>query len=196
MGINILGFATSIKTENLSEITDLINIEISEKLSSSIFEEAISNNIEDDEMYLTTTTHGSIITAGENFPLIELVMRPLSENQNKLLKFLYSETAMAFCFVLLENGKVIRKKNVYNNQITHDTGKSFAFEFSGIEIDEVIMEFMKLTSGDSIYTLEPDHISKRYKYIGEKQKKEEVNNKETDVIPQNKDIKKPWWKIW
>lgn len=191
-----MGFATSIKTDNLIEIAKKINIKVSEKIGTWTFEEALTD-IAADEICISKTSNGSIILVGDEFPILETKLRPLSENGNKLLRFMYGETSMVFLFEYQHDGKVLRMKSVHNYEPNGEKGKALEIEFSGMEADEVIMSLIQQVSGDDIYTLEPDHVSIKYKYLGDIENIESplttINEqKQTD----SKLTNKPWWKFW
>jgi len=109
---------------------------------------------------------------------------------------MYGETSMVFLFEYQENGKVLRIKSVYNYKTNAEKGKALDVEFSGIEIDEVIMELIQKVSGNDIYTLEIDHKVERYRYLGKIENKENslTMNNENQIDHQTS--KKPWWKFW
>jgi hypothetical protein len=196
MGLNLSGFATSIKTSDLSEIAKVLNIKISEQLGKFAFEEAISGFIEDDDIYITETRNGSIITVGMNFPIFETVMCPLSENENKLLRFIIGETSMIFFLEYHENGRTLRRKVVQDYDVVDEEGKTLEIEYSGEDIDEVIMQLIQHITGDDIYSLEPEHLSIKYKYLGKIEKTEiSIQDKEKSQLNHKANIK-PWWKFW
>ncbi len=168
MGLNIQGVATSLKGASLSEIAEIINIEVSEKLSDCTFEEALSNSTAAEDIYFIQTSNGAIIIAGEDFPVMEIPMKTLSKNQHKVVKFMYGETSMVFYFEYYENGVLRRGKIVAEGETNHDAGKALYIEHSGIEIDEVITQLMLQVSGDDIDTIELDQLAERYRYIGRK----------------------------
>jgi len=169
MGLNIQGIATSLKGASLSEIAEIINIEVSEKLSDCTFEEALSNSTAADDIYLVRTSNGAIILAGEGFPVMEVPMSVLSKNQNKLVKFLYGETAMVFYFEYSVNGAILRRTLVVEGETSHNAGKTLDIEHSGIDVDEVITDLMLQVSGDDIHTIELNHPSEKYRYLGRKE---------------------------
>ena len=185
-----MGFATSIKTNELLEITKKINISISSMVSECMFEEAISNNIECDEMYITETKSGSLITVGEDFPIFGISLKNLTENKNELLRFMFGETSSVFFFEYINDEKILRRKNVVEGEITHDKGKTLNLEFSGLAIDELIPELITQTCGNDFYNIEPDAISYKYKFQGKIEKK---NNTENIQTTSNK--RKRWWRF-
>jgi hypothetical protein len=195
MGMNIMGFATSINTNDLAEIAKKINIKISDKFGTWTLEEAMSD-IQADEICIAKTKNGSIILVGDEFPIMEIKLRPLSENENKVLRFMYGETSMVFLFEYQENGKVLRIKSVYNYETNAEKGKALEVEFSGIEIDEVIMELIQKVSGDDIFTMEPDHKVERYRYLGKIENEEIPLTTKNETQINHQISKKPWWKIW
>ena len=195
MGLNIMGFATSIKTDDLTEIAKRINIKVSEQLGTWTLEEAMSD-IEDDEMCIAKTENGSIILVGNEFPILETKLRPLSENGNKVLRFMYGETSMVFLFEYQEDSKVLRLKSVENYEVNAEKGKALDIEYSGIEIDEVIMNLMQQVSGDDIETLEPDHKVVRFRYLGKIETTENSLTTNTETQTKQQTTSKSWWKFW
>lgn len=204
MGLNIMGFATSIKTDDLTEIAKKINIKVSEQFGTWTLEEAMSD-IEDDEMCIAKTENGSIILVGNNFPILETKLLPLSANGNKVLRFMFGETSMIFVFEYQKDGKSLRIKSVHNYEVQLEKGKAFDIEYSGIETDEVIIELMQQVSGDDIYTLEPDHQCVRYRYLGkiEDVKKSLTTNENKEIVKNNSselqahfDRNEKMWAIW
>ena len=188
MGLNIQGIATSLKGASLSEIAESINIEVSEKLSDCTFEEALSNSSAANDMYLIKASNGTIVIAGEGFPIMEIPMSALSKDQNKLVKFMYGETSMVFYFEYSDNGAILRRTVVVEGETSHNAGKTLDIEHSGIEVDEVITDLMIQVSGDDIHTIELNHPVEKYRYIGRKAVTEPAQN--------NKTASKPWWKFW
>jgi len=195
MGVNIMGFATSIKTNDLTEIAKKINIKISEKFGSWTLEQAMSD-IQADELCFIKTENGAIILVGDAFPIMETKLRPLSENENKVLRFMYGETSMVFLFEYQENGKVLRIKSVYNYETNAEKGKTLEIEFSGIEIEEVIAELIQKVSGDNIFALELDYKVQRYRYLGKVENKESLSTTNIENQINHYTSKKPWWKFW
>lgn len=204
MGLNIMGFATSTKTDDLTEIAKKINIKVSEQFGTWTLEEAMSD-IEDDEMCIAKTENGSIILVGNNFPILETKLLPLSANGNKVLRFMFGETSMVFVFEYQEDGKSLRVKSVHNYEVQLEKGKAFDIEYSGIETDEVIIELMRQVSGDDIYTLEPNHQYVRYRYLGEIEDAEKslTTNEKKEIVKNNSselqahfDRNKKMWEIW
>ncbi|MCF8275728.1 MAG: hypothetical protein K9J17_03250 [Flavobacteriales bacterium] len=169
MGLNIQGVATSHKGAGLSEIAEIISIEVSKKLSDCTFEEALSNGVAANDIYFIQTNKGAMIIAGEDFPVMEIPMKALSENDGKTVKFMYGETSMVFYFEYHENGAILRRKIVVEGETSHEAGKALDIEHSGIEVDEVITQLMLRVSGDDINTIELDHPIDRHRYIGRKE---------------------------
>ena len=194
MGLNIMGFTTSITTNALTEIAKKINIKISEQFGTWTLEEAMPD-IEDNEICIAETRNGSLILVGNDFPIYEVRLKQLSDNGNKVLRFLYGETSMYFFFEYTENGKILRRKLVEDGEVNSEEGKALDIEFSGIKIEEIIPKLLLQVSGDDIYTLEPDHKVVRYRYLGK------IENVENSSIMENKNQenqntkKKPWWKF-
>ena len=189
MGINISGIASSIAAIELKQITDLLKIEISETFEERVFEEALSNNMADDDMYFTPTTKGCLITAGDKFSVLDLKMRQLTANNHKLLKFIIGETSTFYFFEYIENEKVLRRKLSIDYEVKLEKGKSLELEFLGMEDDELIDQLIEMSCGNSIFSIEPDTISYKYKFLG-------ITSNLKPPNPNNLKTIKPWWKLW
>lgn len=117
MGINTIGFAISSKINHFNDIADRLNIIIDGPTSEVYFEEAISDSILEDDIYLTKLENGTLITTGRNFPFFGEDFSILSEHSTKFLKFAYGDTSGQYYFEYYENGNFLRSKYVSEGQI-------------------------------------------------------------------------------
>jgi hypothetical protein len=199
MGLNVQGIATSIKTQNIADLTKLIGLDTPTKIDTTFFENATSYNIEDNELFLTLTSNGTILTVGDNVPIHDIALDKLSIN-GQALKFLVGETAMIFAFDYYENGKLVRSVMNAEGENIQEEGEPLKIEETESDFTELIFGIMKLVSGDSIYTLEPDFESTRYQFFNTESDKKHIaietpNLKVKEIINQMSEIK-PWWKFW
>ncbi|MBA5791986.1 hypothetical protein H1R17_03655 [Flavobacterium sp. xlx-214] len=170
MGINTIGIAISAKINDLREITDKLNINIEGPIEENCFEEAISNNIEDDEIFFTQLKNGTLITMGANIPFFGEDFSALSEIGQKFSKFIYGDTSSQYYFEYYENKKLIREKYISEGDVQINEGKALPQEFAGLTDDELIMSVIYQTCGDDIFSIEPNVKSIKYKYKSGKPK--------------------------
>lgn len=164
MGVNTIGIAISPKVNDLKEITNKLNIIIEGPIEESYFEEAISNNIKDDEIFFTQLENGTLVTFGIDFPLFGEDFSVLSENGQKFSKFIYGDTSSQYYFEYYENNEFLRSKYVSEGIVQMSEGKSLPQEFAGLTDDELIMNVVYQTCGDDIFSIEPDVKSIKYRY--------------------------------
>lgn len=197
MGFNVRGFATSIKTENISVITEKLGLGTPTLVDTTYFENATSYNIGANEVFLTVASNGTILTIGDEIPFEDLPIENLSKN-GKSLRFAVSETAMVFGFDLFENGKLVRTVINMEEENVHEEGEQLEIEQKESDFTEIIFSLMENVSGDSIYTLEPDIESVRYSFIadGKKTKTVTPSNETANEAPSESEVTKPWWKFW
>lgn len=174
MGINTIGFAISSKINHFNDIADRLNIIIDGPTSEVYFEEAISDSILEDGIYLTKLENGTLITTGRNFPFFGEDFSILSEHSTKFLKFAYGDTSGQYYFEYYENGKFLRSKYVSEGQIKTVEGNSLPMEFASFSEDELILEIMSQTCGEDIFTIKPNQKSLKYRYISGKPVTKEV----------------------
>ena len=161
MGFNVTGVATSIKTENINELTKLLGIGPLTMLNISNFESATSSSIGENEIFLTKTSNGTILTVGDEIDIDNLSFDKISA-YGKALKFMVGETAMVFGFDYYENGKLVRSVINVQDKNIQEEGESLEIEKTEDDFTEIIFNIMETVSGDSIYTLEPDIQSIRF----------------------------------
>ena len=165
MGINVSGIAGSIKKANVKLITESIGIIISDTYEELFFEYALSNSMEEDDLFFTETKNGFIITAGNKFDIFKIRFRNLSNNGHKLLKFVIGDTSTFYFFEYLENGNVLRRKLSIEYEVHTEKGKLLNQEFKGLSDDELVEELMIYVSGDSVYSIDEKIKTKKYKII-------------------------------
>ena len=188
-----MGFATSIKTNDLEKLTKKLDWKISQRIGVRIFEEALTE-IESDEICIAETSNGSIILVGDDVPLFDSSIAAISDEKNRVIKFMYGETSMVFVFEYYEDGKFLREKAVVEYEVNFERGRSLEIEFSGLEVDEQINVIMSQVSGDDLNTIEPDHTCIRYKIL------DNVKDDDSNHFNSDKNIigneKKSKWKFW
>jgi hypothetical protein len=163
MGFNIQGIATSIKTKSINDLTDLLGLASPTMIDTTYFERATSSLIEGNEVFLTSTNNGTILTVGQNFPIKKISLEKLSVGA-KALKFIISETVMVFAFEYYENGKLIRSVvNIEDDSILEE-GEPLVIEQGETDFTEIIFGLMKTVVGESVYTLDPGFKSVRYNF--------------------------------
>lgn len=164
MGVNTIGIAISPKVDDLKEITNKLNIIIEGPIKESYSEEAISNNIKEDEIFFTQLENGTLVTFGTDFPFFGQDFSVLSEVGQKFSKFIYGETSGQYYFEYYENGEFIRSKYISEGTVQISEGKSLPMEFAGLSDDELIMNVIYQTCGDDIFSIAPDVKSVKYRY--------------------------------
>lgn len=164
MGVNTIGFAVSSKFNNLREITDKLNIIVDGPIEECIFEEAISNNSKDNEIYFTQLDSGTLVMVGLDFPFFGEDFSALSETSQKFTKFIYGETSGQYYFEYYENKEFRRSKYISEGIVETTEGKSLPQEFSGLADDELIMNVVYQTCGDDFFSIEPEVKSIKYRY--------------------------------
>ncbi|AWV96891.1 hypothetical protein [Arcticibacterium luteifluviistationis] len=197
MGINVRGIATSIKTKDISELTNKLGLPTPTLIDKTYFENAISNSIENNEIFLTISSKGTILTVGDEVAIESMPIGNLSLD-GKAMNFIVGETSMIFAFDFYENGELLRSVINAEDQNLKAEGELLDIEHSEDDFTELIFSLMETVSGDSIYTLEPDAESVRYKFILEDDKaKDEITD--TAIATEEHSIEeniKPWWKFW
>lgn len=164
MGVNTIGIAISSKVNDLKEITNKLNIVIEGPIEESDFEEAISNNIKDDEIFFTQLENGTLVNFGDDFPFFGEDFSVLSNIGQKFSKFIYGETSGQYYFEYYENNEFIRSKYFSEGIVQISEGVSLPQEFAGLSDDELIMSVIYQTCGDDIFSIEPGVKSIKYRY--------------------------------
>lgn len=199
MGFNVQGIATSIRTENVSELMHLLGMDTPTEVDTTHFENATSSFIEDNELFLTVAAKGTILIVGDKVPIHDVSLERLSMS-GKALKFMVGETSMVFAFDYYESGKLVRSIVNAEDQIIQEEGSSLEIEQTEADFTEIIFSIMDEVAGGSIYSLEPDTKSVRYKFSDSFDK---VNAAIEPAHPahafenndQNFNTKK-WWQFW
>lgn len=143
MGINIKGFATSIKVSDFLKIAETIGVNVWDTYEHSTFEDAIStNNTDENDIYFTETVQGTIITTGEDVPTLDFPIKQLSEN-GMALKFLWGETSGVYVFTYYEKGKVVRTLGISGKKQIKNSGKALEIEYAGMDMPEIINALIK-----------------------------------------------------
>lgn len=164
MGLNVRGVATSIKTDNIIELTTLMGLDTPIKVETTYFENAISNEIEGNEIFLTVTKNGIILLFGDEMSTEETSLDAFSEN-GKALSFMISETGMFFGFDYYENGELLRSVVNLEGENVQEEGDPLEIEENKDDYIEIICSIMEDVCGGSIYSVEPNQKAVRYKIV-------------------------------
>lgn len=181
MGLNSIGFALNSTTDDIKDIMDKLNIVIEGPLETTTFENAISNFIEENDIFFTKLENGTLITTGINFPITEEGFSVLSANDKKVTKFIYGETSGEYYFEYFENGNLLRSKHCSDTMEILESGKALEIEFKGLKNDELVLELISKTCGNDFFYIEPNTKTEKYKFVKGKPELNIINAKKENT---------------
>lgn len=158
MGINIQGIALSRKLDGLQEIAEILGVDEIVAINESIFEEAISSNVDDFDVYITEVDNGTLITVGSGFDLSELSLAE-SSFEGKALKFMIGEASMFFALEFFIDGLSVR--NILNAEGVNVWQQGDSLEEEAVEknIEELIFRLIGTVTGTAFSNIEANHKS-------------------------------------